>query len=108
MRQKGAMSLMERSKRSELAQLISREQLIRGNLVLMKHTCGKAGCHCQRGEKHESLYLAQSYKGKKRMVYIPKRLEKEVRQWVKYYKKSRTLMDKISHICWQEIKLKKQ
>jgi hypothetical protein len=108
MRLKGAMSSAERSKRSALAQLISREQFIRGNLVLMKRACGKAGCHCQRGEKHESLYLAQSYKGKKRMVYIPKRLEKDVRQWVKHYKKARMLMDKISHIGWQEIKLKKQ
>ena len=108
MKQKSRMSLAERSTRSGLAQLVSREQLIRGNLVLMKHTCGKSGCRCQRGEKHESLYLAQSYKGKKRMVYIPKGLEKEIRQWLKQYRKSRTLIEKISRIGWQEIKLRKQ
>jgi hypothetical protein len=108
MKPKSSMSLAERSTRSELARLVSREQLIRGNLALLKHTCGKAGCRCQRGEKHESFYLAQSYKGKKRMVYIPKELEKEIRQWVKQYRKSRTLIEKLSRIGWQEIKLKKQ
>jgi hypothetical protein len=108
MKRKSSMSLGERSARSELARLVSWERLIRGNLLLMKHTCGKVGCHCQRGEKHESFYLAQSYKGKKRMVYIPQGMEKEIRQWVKQYRKSRALIEKISRIGWQEIEFKKQ
>jgi hypothetical protein len=30
----------------------------RGSLVSMTRPCGKSGCHCTKGEKHTSLYLA--------------------------------------------------
>jgi hypothetical protein len=48
----------ERHARSCAVQHIADNPLLRGSLVSMARTCGKAGCHCQQGKKHVSLYLA--------------------------------------------------
>ena len=41
----------DRHARSRAVQHIADNPLLRGSLVSMARTCGKAGCHCQQGEK---------------------------------------------------------
>ena len=72
MKPRAAMPSPERQVRSRLAQLAHAGEFLRGSLTLMRHTCGKAGCRCARGEKHGSWYLAYSEGGRKRMVFIPR------------------------------------
>ena len=81
---------------SRLAQLVHGGGLLRGNLVVMKRTCGKAGCRCQEGKLHVSLYLAQSREGRKRMAYVPKRFEGPVKEWVSRYQEAKELLEEIS------------
>jgi len=51
----------------------------------------KVGKTHPQDKTYESWYLAQSYHGKKRMIYIPKSKEKEIRGWVRNYKQSRNV-----------------
>ena len=82
MKPRSALAARERAARSRLAQWAHRGEWLRGTLVKMRHTCGKARCRCVRGEKHESWYLAYSEKGRRRMVYVPRDWLLRVRGWV--------------------------
>jgi hypothetical protein len=86
-------------KRSETAKGAPRiGEIIRGSIVMMDRHCGNARCRCQRGFKHRSLYVSQRYKGRTRMIYIPKRSEATVRLYISNYLKFKGVMDKISDV----------
>ncbi len=65
----------------------------------MARTCGKAGCHCQQGEKHMSLYLAVRLNNRRRMIYVPPAMENSVRGWVENAQEVDRLLDFISQQC---------
>ena len=86
-------------KSREVAKGIPRiQEVIRGSIVIMARHCGNASCRCQKGFKHRSLYVSQRYKGKTRMIYIPKRSEATVRRLISNYRKVKMVMDKISDV----------
>lgn len=89
----------ERAARSRLAQLLHDHDVIRGSVVSMARRCGKARCHCNRGEEHVSLYLSVKIEGKRRMVYIPAQLEEEVRRRVEAYREVERLTQVVSEAC---------
>lgn len=72
--------------------------VLRGSLVRVKRSCGKPNCRCQKGFKHQSLYLSQNYKGKTRMIYIPKHLEDKIRRYIKSYQKHKVILNQLSDI----------
>ena len=74
------------------------EECIRGSLVVMNRSCGKLNCRCQKGPKHKSIYLSQSYKGKTRMIYLPRGSEGKAHQYVKNYRKIRSILNSVSDI----------
>jgi len=45
--------------------------LLAGSLVQIAKHCGRAGCHCQKGEKHVGWYLTRSVQGKTQTTYVP-------------------------------------
>ncbi len=89
----------ERQARSRAVQHIAENPLLRGSLVSMARTCGKAGCHCQQGEKHVSLYLAIRLNNRRRMVYVPPAMENTVRGWVENAQEVDRLLDFVSQQC---------
>ena len=86
-------------KRREAAKGMPRiQEIMRGSIVMMDRHCGNASCRCQKGFKHRSLYVSQRYKGKTRMIYIPKRSEATVRRLINNYRKVKAVMDRISDV----------
>lgn len=73
-------------------------KIIKGSLVELRRVCGKANCRCGNGEKHRSLYLSQSYRGRTRMTYIPRKYEKEITECVQRHKELVRIADKISEL----------
>lgn len=98
----------ERHARSRAVQQIAENPLLRGSLVAMARTCGKAGCHCQRGEKHTSLYLAVRLNNRRKMIYVPPAMENSVRGWVENSQEVDRLLDFISQQCLTDFLDKKQ
>lgn len=96
MKPRAAMPSSERQVRSRLAQLAHAGEFLRGSLTLMRHTCGKGGCRCARGEKHESWYLAYSEGGRKRMLFIPREALPHVREWVARYREGKRCLEALS------------
>jgi len=74
----------------------------------MARTCGKAGCHCQQGEKHVSLYLAVRVNNRRKMIYVPLAMEPTVRNWVENAQEVDQLLDFISQQCLTEFLEQKQ
>jgi hypothetical protein len=93
MKPRAAMPPRERQVRSRLAQLAHAGEFLRGSLTLMRHTCGKGGCRCARGEKHESWYLCFSEGGRKRMVSVPRAALPRVREWGARYREGRRCLE---------------
>jgi hypothetical protein len=98
----------ERHARSRAVQHIADSPLLRGGLVSMARTCGKAGCHCQRGEKHVSLYLAVRLANRRKMIYVPPAMEQTVRGWVENGQEVDQLLDFISQQCLAQFLQQKQ
>jgi hypothetical protein len=98
----------ERQARSRAVQHVAGDPLLRGSLVSMARTCGKAGCRCQQGEKHVSLYLAVRLDGRRRMLYVPPVMESVVRGWVENVQEVDHLLDFISQECLTQFLREKQ
>ena len=108
MKHRAHLSAEERKLRSRLIQLVRSEGLVRGNLVTMRNTCGKPNCKCQRGQKHESLYLAQSRKGKHHMQYVPRGWHLRIEGWVGRYQEIQRLVESLSERYWQKLENKEE
>lgn len=90
-----------RDAHTKLHQTIDRGRFIKGSMVTLRNTCGKENCRCAGGERHESLYLSQSLKGKQRMMTVPGAKRREVEQMVKRYRRIRELIDRVSSLEWE-------
>ena len=82
--------------------------VLRASLIERFTQCGKGGCKCMHGEKHgPAYYLTVSYaKGKTRQVYVAKDLQPLVAKWVRNYHQAMTVLEEISSINLELIRLK--
>ena len=101
-------SAKERDARSRVIKRVAEEPLLRGSLVVMRRTCGKAGCHCQSGEKHPALYLSVRRGKQRTMIYVPTALEETVRAWVQNGKLVDDLLDFVSQQCLEQLLVQKE
>jgi hypothetical protein len=44
--------------------------MVVGYLVQMRRRCGRAGCHCGKGQLHSSWYLSRRVAGKTKLAYL--------------------------------------
>lgn len=100
---KGSMARVERDARSKAAKIVSSELFVQGSLIEMARVCGKKTCKCTRGEKHVSLYLAIRKDNKRKMIYIPKEMEKQVQTLVNAYQKMKESLDTVSESCLNQL-----
>lgn len=103
MKHRNFMPQNERNARSKVVKLLHDTPFIMGAVVTSERTCGKSRCKCMRGQKHLASYLSVRYKDRRKMICIPKQLEKEVFSWVKNYKEIVKQMDVISHVYVERI-----
>lgn len=93
----------ERRLRSRLLQLLREGGLLHGNLVERKRKCGNPGCRCQRGEGHYGLYFSFSRDGKQRQIYVPRKWEDRIRDWVARDREVRELLDQLSELHREQL-----
>ncbi|MBM3708125.1 MAG: hypothetical protein FJW69_07285 [Actinobacteria bacterium] len=90
--------------------MINYSEYIHANLVNVKRRCGNKNCRCMtKGQKHISLYLTTVRKdGARKMIYIPKNLEEEVKQMVASYFRIRDIIEEVSDINLERVLSKKK
>ncbi len=97
MEHRGKFTPKDRLSRSELTLLVSGQRFLCGSLVTMARKCGNPRCHCEtQGSKHISLYLSIREGKKRKMIFVPKKWEKTITQWVENYRHINELMADIS------------
>ncbi|MBM3702037.1 MAG: hypothetical protein FJW63_03415 [Actinobacteria bacterium] len=103
-------SRREKDLLSKLSNMINYSEYIHANLVNVARTCGNKNCRCiTKGQKHISLYLTTVRKdGIRKMIYIPKALEEEVRQMVDRYFRIRDIIEEVSDINLERMLSKKK
>lgn len=96
-------------RRKLLQQLGGLGPVLRASLIQRFTQCGKPGCKCMHGQKHgPAYYLAVSYaQGRTRQIYVPKNLQPLAQQWVRNYHQALSLLEEISGINLELIRLKK-
>lgn len=94
----------QRKARSQLAQIVHQQGLIRASLVTMTRVCGNPNCRCARGQKHVSLYLSRSSGGRTQKLFVPKRYEARAKAWIENYRRLRELAEVISEDLWTAVR----
>jgi hypothetical protein len=80
---------------------------IEGSFVSTSRFCGKKNCACHHGgSKHPVLYVTWKEKGETVSLYVPRKLENDVRRWVQNYRKLKELIREVSDIQKQIIRLR--
>ena len=98
------MSAQERALRSAVNRLLSQEGVLHGTLLTRQRVCGKAGCRCTRGQRHESLYLVVTEGGQGRQLYVPRPWEARVRAWIENYQTAQARLDALSQLHWTKVR----
>jgi len=100
MRHRGYLVAEERHIRSQLARMVHRKEFLLGSLVDSTFKCGKDNCWCTKARKgHPACYLSIIVGTKRKMIYVPKAREKQVRELVRNYKEITKSLTKISKHC---------
>lgn len=96
------------SRRKELMQEIENTGLwIEGTLVATERRCGKNNCACHRdGPKHPVLFITWKEAGKTVSLYVPRKLESEVKVWAENYKRLKELIWHISEVQKEIVRLR--
>ena len=87
-----------------LAKIRKIDNFIVGSLVILHQTCGRKGCHCEKGEKHPGYYFSVNNKGKTKMCYVPK---DQVSLFKKYSENHKKLKDLLLELTLINIELLK-
>ena len=97
---KAQMTRREKDLISRLSRILNYSEYIHANLTTVARTCGNKNCRCIReGKKHVSMYLTTIRKnGKRKAIYIPKRLEGKTKIMVERYFKIKETLEEISDI----------
>jgi hypothetical protein len=106
MRHRSHLPAKERSLRSRLAKLVHSAPMLRGSITIRKVTCGNPNCRCAKGQKHPAMYITSQKDGRIRQRFVPKDKEDDVRLWVANYRKVCDLVDELSNLFWERVKLK--
>ena len=105
MRHRGNMTTQERAQRSQLAKLVHQEPFVQGSLVDSTFKCGKSNCWCSKSAKgHPACYLSVRAGAKRKMVYVAKQKERQMRRWVKNYQEIIKYMTVVSQCCLERFK----
>jgi len=80
---------LARQRRAVEQVLLERSVLLKGSLVEVQRTCGKAGCKCARGQKHSCWQLSASGEGKSRTWNVPRRYVGKVKDLTGNYRRFR-------------------
>lgn len=97
---RAAMERREKDLLSKITRILNYSEYIHANLFTMERVCGNKNCRCIReGKKHKSVYLSTMTKdGKRKMIYIPRRLEDKAKEYTERYFKIKEGLERVSDI----------
>jgi uncharacterized protein DUF6788 len=80
-------------------QMAARKPVLAASLVSVQRRCGKPGCHCASGQKHQAHQLTYSVRGKTHTVYVPIDYTEEVRSWIDEHRRLKRLLQEMTQLA---------
>jgi hypothetical protein len=109
MRHRSHLPAQDRQARASLRKLLARNRpLVTGSLVQTERRCGKPGCKCTRGQKHQALYLGTRVGRQRKMIFVPREMHDDVRHWVQDAREIQRLIDVLSQTWLAQLDQRKQ
>ena len=82
---------------------------IRASVVVTRKPCIRSACPaCRTGQKHRSSFLTASKGGKAKVRYLPLRLIREARRRTANWRKTKTILEKLSELWTEELLSQKE
>ena len=78
-----------RQRQAAERRLLGRSELLKGTLLEVKRTCGKAGCKCAKGDKHLCYQLSASIEGRTKTRNVPREHLAKVKDLTENYRRFR-------------------
>ncbi len=91
-------TLIRRMRDARVKKLARAGPVMAGSLVQIAKHCGRAGCHCQTGQKHIGWYLTRSVNGKTQTTYVPQEMREEVQGWIQEHRRVKQLIQEMSEL----------
>ena len=79
---------LEQEREALVEQLRGLGNLMRGTVIQVGVKCGRAGCGCERGEKHRKVHLSVNLGGRTRGFYLGREREPLVAPLIAEYQRA--------------------
>jgi hypothetical protein len=81
---------------------------VSGSVTIVKRICGNKACQCRKNKqkKHPAMFLTWKENKKTKALYIPVAMYDDVKTWNNNYKKLKTIINKMSDIQKELLKLR--
>jgi hypothetical protein len=89
---------LEQQRDALVAELRDLGNLMRGTLVQARVKCGRKGCECEKGEKHEKVHLCLNFHGRTRNLYVGQGRKESVENLVREYQRARRIIDELTEV----------
>lgn len=89
---------LERQRDVLIGQLHGLGNLMRGTLSRARVKCGRKGCECEDGWKHEKVHLLLSFRGRTRTRYVSREREPEVAALLSEYRRAWQIIEELTAI----------
>ena len=89
---------LEQQRAALIEELRGLGNLMRGTLIQAQVKCGRKGCECERGEKHEKVHLCLNLHGRTRNLYVGRAREESVASLVREYQRARHIIEKLTEV----------
>lgn len=95
-----AISRIQMVKRRDalIDELRSIGNLMRGTLIQTRVKCGRKGCVCESGEKHEKLHLSLNLHGRTRGCYVGEARREEVAPLIAEYQRAWHIIEQLTEV----------
>lgn len=79
-----------------------------GSITIVKRICGNKQCQCRKNseKKHPAMFLTWKENNKTKTLYIPVIMEQEVKSWSENYKVVKKIIQEISDVQKDLLKLR--
>ena len=71
---------------------------MKASVVLRRFRCGKPGCHCAKGKRHQDMIVTRNKRGKTQTIRVMRGREDQAREWVGNWRKLKAILAKLTAV----------
>jgi len=81
---------------------------LKASVVRRRFRCGKPGCHCAKGKRHQDMIVTRNVRGKTRTIRVINGREEEALAWRENWRKLKKILSKLTDIELQILRMPKE